>query len=199
MTPGRGAHAWAWPLPSWGVGHGRCSPIAWTLKRGGEWAPLLRSEVAAQMCWSLAACFPKQQPNFVCSHVRFKEIEPIQTFEGGWARSCWRRCSRGSRSMADYLPPSSHPAAGCPSWKCGAQVWTHRPRCQNPPPGTSPKRGNKQCNLLPDGLFGCDVTLTCSRKRWSSGWLRGFTLASNKGMKMFSSISWKLASCFFVR
>lgn len=42
------------------------------------------------------------------------------------------------------------------------------------------------------------VILTCSRKRCSSGWLAGSIVTSNRGMKIFSSISWKLASCFFV-
>lgn len=41
--------------------------------------------------------------------------------------------------------------------------------------------------------------LTCSRKRCSSGWLAGCTVASNSGRKMFSSISWKLASWPLVR
>lgn len=41
--------------------------------------------------------------------------------------------------------------------------------------------------------------LTCSRKRCSSGWLAGCTVASNRGRKMFSSISWKLASWPLVR
>lgn len=40
--------------------------------------------------------------------------------------------------------------------------------------------------------------LTWSRKRCSSGWLRGLMVTSNRGMKIFSNISWKLASCFFV-
>lgn len=39
---------------------------------------------------------------------------------------------------------------------------------------------------------------TCCRKRCNSGWLLGLTVTSNSGMKMFSSISWKLHSCFFV-
>lgn len=47
-----------------------------------------------------------------------------------------------------------------------------------------------------DFLWG--DTLTCSRKRCSSGWLRGLMVTSNRGMKIFSNISWKLASCFFV-
>lgn len=42
------------------------------------------------------------------------------------------------------------------------------------------------------------LVLTWSRKRCSSGWLLGLIVTSNRGMKIFSSISWKLASCFFV-
>lgn len=55
--------------------------------------------------------------------------------------------------------------------------------------------GIKQINTL----FVLQERLrTCWRKRCSSGWLPGFTVTSNRGMKIFSSISWKLHSCFFV-
>lgn len=124
------------------------------------------------------------------------------TSVGGWAQTCWRRCSRGSKSRVGCPPRSSWPAADCPGWRCGARVWTRHQRCQNPPPGR--ERGGvrgRQAVRTPANPANhgrlC-LILTCSRKRCSSGWLRGLMVTSNRGMKMFSSISWKLASCFFV-